>query len=205
MWAEWSSLVDTWSRRTIRLSKASRTMGTQGTPDWTHRSNHRGGGGEHAYIHMHRFIFSVRHLHTYCRYTHGYTDISFPCVCILRVKNTFVFSEWSSEAEAVWSHFIFPAVGRKQWPLWPPDEFRVHFLQFLFICMHMKLNLKKKGMQHLERGERSIKPMSAAIHAHPWTDFQFQVHSNREKVSFAPTVIYSLARNQISCARHEML
>lgn len=49
-----------------------------------------------------------------------------------------------------------------------------------------------------EAGERSVKPKSES-------DFQFQVLGNQEKASFALTVIYSLARNQISCARHETL
>lgn len=154
IWVEWSSLVDKWNCRTIRLSKASRTMGSHEAPGapmgpW-HISNHRGGGEKYAY--MHRFIFPFIHLHTYCRYTHGHTDVSFPCVCILRVKKTFIFSERSAEAEAVQSHFVFPADGRKQWPLRPCDEFRVHFLQFpFFMHAHRIQSKKRRGMQLSER------------------------------------------------------
>lgn len=112
---------------------------------------------------MHRFIFSVIHLHTYCRYTHGYTEtFPFPslcvCECVLRVKNTFIFSEWSAEAKAVRSHFVFPDAGRKQWPLWPCGEFRVHFL---FLMHPYRIKSKNKTRDAVFReGEHSVKPTS---------------------------------------------
>lgn len=121
--------------------------GTRETPD---TSNHRGGGGNVRWhngkffiptsctnstptsTYAHKFIFTGGHPHMLQIYTRIDREISFLRVRVLRVKKAFIFSEWSAEAGAVQIYFVFLANGRERWPLWPCDEYRVHFPWFPF-------------------------------------------------------------------------
>lgn len=144
---------------------SNRALGAPEGPQ--HISYHTGDGGKYTYTqHTCRLVFPVLHLHTCARYTHGHTDVSFPCPCILRVKKTFIFSERSAEAEVIRSHFVFPANGKKRWPLRPCDEFRVHFLQFPFLCTHIELNLKKDKRCSTQRGRTLCRALIKAAIMH---------------------------------------
>lgn len=131
---------------------------------------------------------------TQCGYRHVHTDISCSYVCVLGEGSIYI--QWrigtGRSCSELFPFFPFFAASSH---LWPCDEIRVHLLESHFLNMHMEWNLKRGRHSSESRNAQRASP----------DIFDFTQQERGRKFHFAAAVIYSLACNQISCARHEDL